>query len=107
MPELLKDVREARDWMYQHIQELQTRIPPPRNIVIAVDHWQRQHIELIDEIVDMDPTLAFRMHNVFCNVCGTVMYDMTHKRTQQIPSKLEQVIRDITSVRDKVKVSTE
>ena len=72
--------------------------------MIAVDHWQRQHIELIDEIVEMDPTLAFRMHNVFCNVCGTVMYDMTHKKTQQIPTKLEHVVRDITSLRDKLKV---
>ena len=62
-------------------------------------------MDLIDEIVEMDPTLAFRMHNVFCNVCGTVMFDMSRKQTNQIPTKLQKVIQDIKAVRDKVKVS--
>ena len=81
--------------MYGHINEYRARSTIPDDVLIAIDQWSRRHLELVKEITDIDPTRAFRMHNIFCNVCGSIMYGITHNSASRIPSTLNLVIQDL------------
>ena len=104
-PELVKDCDDASEWMFQHLSSLQPHNPQPTDILQAIHDWSTTHRSLIREIVELDPTLAFRMHNTFCNVCGTVMHSVTHNTARRIPSITNIVIRDATRLRDALRVS--
>ena len=90
--------------MFQHLSALQPHSPVATDILEAIDRWSHNHREIIREIVDLDPTLAFRMHNIFCNVCGSVMHAITNKTERRIPSITNIVIQDVTRLRDSLKV---
>ena len=104
-PELVRDCDDASEWMFQHLSSLQPHNPQPTEILQAIHDWSTTHRSLIREIVELDPTLAFRMHNTFCNVCGTVMHSVTHNTARRIPSITNIVIQDATRLRDALRVS--
>ena len=102
-PELVKDCDDASGWMFQHLSSLQPHKPQSTELLQTIHSWSSNHRELIREIVDLDPTLAFRMHNIFCNVCGTIMHAVTHGTERRIPSITNIVLQDVTKLRDSLK----
>ena len=90
--------------MYQHINEMRSRSPIPNDTLTAIDQWSRRHLELISQIVDIDPTRAFRMHNIFCNVSGSVMYALTHNNASRLPSTLNLVLADLQNLLTQLQV---
>ena len=102
---LIEDCDDCNQWMFQHLATVQPRSPVASDVLEAINHWSLAHREIIREIVDLDPTLAFRMHNIFCNVCGSVMYAVSNNTTRRIPSLTNIVIQDMTRLRDSLQVN--
>ena len=101
----VEDCDDANQWMFQHLSALQPHSPVATDILETIHSWSHNHREIIREIVQLDPTLAFRMHNIFCNVCGSVMHAVTRNNERRIPSLTTIVLRDVTRIRDSLQVS--